>query len=133
MSGGETGTVTSIQRFGGALNLHVHFHTLVLDGVFVRQADDTLAFHPAPPPTDADVARVVQRVRRRLAQLGVVAAADGDEDGDPLPADSLALAGLTRAAVLGRAALGRASLGCGPPAPRRRPGRAVGGSARAPT
>jgi len=34
--------VTSVQRFGGSLNLHVHFHTLVLDGVFVRAADDTL-------------------------------------------------------------------------------------------
>ena len=33
--------VTSVQRFGGALNLHVHFHTLVLDGVFVRSADGT--------------------------------------------------------------------------------------------
>jgi hypothetical protein len=32
----RTGTVTAIQRFGGGLNLHVHYHTLVLDGVFVR-------------------------------------------------------------------------------------------------
>jgi hypothetical protein len=27
------GAVTFVQRFGGALNLNVHFHTLVLDGV----------------------------------------------------------------------------------------------------
>ena len=33
LAGGETGMVTSVQRFGGVLNLHVHFHTLVLDGV----------------------------------------------------------------------------------------------------
>ena len=26
--------MTFVQRFGGALNLNVHFHTLVLDGVF---------------------------------------------------------------------------------------------------
>jgi hypothetical protein len=39
LSGGETGMVTSVQRFGGSLNLHVHFHTLVLDGVFVSDAD----------------------------------------------------------------------------------------------
>src|SRR4051812_16407661 len=29
------GAVTAIQRFGSALNLDVHFHTLVPDGVFV--------------------------------------------------------------------------------------------------
>jgi len=31
-----TGAVTLIQRFGGGLNLNVHFHLLVLDGVYRR-------------------------------------------------------------------------------------------------
>src|SRR5262245_46109621 len=31
---GQTGTVTVIQRFGSGLQLTIHFHTLVLDGVF---------------------------------------------------------------------------------------------------
>jgi Putative transposase len=75
IAGGETGMVTAIQRFGGALNLHVRFHTLVLDGVFVRAAADSLAFVPAAPPTDEDVARVVQRVRRWLEAPGVGAVA----------------------------------------------------------
>jgi hypothetical protein len=123
LAGGETGMVTSVQRFGGALNLHVHFHTLVLDGVFVHQADDTLVFHPAAPPTDADVHRVVRRVRRRLVRLGLVGAPAGDEAADPLGAESLALAGLAQAAVFGRAALGRRAgrgprrLGADPDAP----------------
>ena len=56
-------------RFGGAVNLHVHFHTLVLDGVFVRDGNSALCFHPAAPPTDVDVERVVARVRRRLVDL----------------------------------------------------------------
>jgi hypothetical protein len=30
----RTGGVTAVQRFGGALNLNVHFHTLVPGGVF---------------------------------------------------------------------------------------------------
>jgi hypothetical protein len=30
----QTGAVTLIQRFGGALNLNVHFHMLFLDGVY---------------------------------------------------------------------------------------------------
>ena len=33
---GRGGGVIVIQRFGGALNLNVHFHALVLDGVFAR-------------------------------------------------------------------------------------------------
>ena len=31
------GAITFVQRFGGALNLNVHSHTLVTDGVFVDQ------------------------------------------------------------------------------------------------
>jgi hypothetical protein len=106
-AGGETGMVTSVQRFGGALNLHVHFHTLVLDGVFVQDADGMLDFHAAAPLTDGDVARVVARVRRRLERLGIVDAPDADPDADTLAAESAALAGLTQAAVLGRTAFGR--------------------------
>ena len=30
----QTGGVTLIQRFGGALNLNIHFHMLFLDGVY---------------------------------------------------------------------------------------------------
>ena len=37
---GRSGAVTVIQRFGGGLQLNVHFHSLVLDGVFVEAADE---------------------------------------------------------------------------------------------
>ena len=30
----KTGAITVVQRFGGALNLNVHFHTIYIDGVF---------------------------------------------------------------------------------------------------
>ena len=60
----------------------------------------------ASPPADEDVRRVVARVRRRLERLGVTGAARADEDVDPLADESPALAGLSRAAILGRAALG---------------------------
>jgi hypothetical protein len=33
---GQGGAVAIVQRFGGALNLNVHVHTIVADGVFVR-------------------------------------------------------------------------------------------------
>jgi hypothetical protein len=38
----------SIQRFGGALNLNVHFHALVLDGVFAPDDGGRLQFHRTP-------------------------------------------------------------------------------------
>src|SRR5881296_4294994 len=53
----QTGTVTVIQRFGSGLQLNVHFHTLVLDGVFSEARPGPLTFHSAPPPSDEDVAR----------------------------------------------------------------------------
>ena len=46
---GRSGAVAIIQRFGGALNLNVHLHALVIDGVFVATDDDEegVSFHPA--------------------------------------------------------------------------------------
>ncbi len=38
---GQGGAVTFIQRFGDALNLNVHFHSLVLEGVYARSAGGT--------------------------------------------------------------------------------------------
>ncbi|HYR95384.1 MAG TPA: transposase [Candidatus Binatus sp.] len=66
---GRGGAVTVIQRFGGGLRLNVHFHSLFLDGVFAEAADGTLAFHPAHPPSDEDVARLLATIRRRVLRL----------------------------------------------------------------
>jgi hypothetical protein len=65
LMGGECGAVTFVQRFGGSLNLNVHMHVVVLDGVFVRDADHGIVFHAAPPPTLADLEAIVKRVRDR--------------------------------------------------------------------
>jgi hypothetical protein len=53
----KTGGVTVIQRFGSALNLNVHFHTLMVDGVYAVGPGGALVFHPLPAPTDADIPR----------------------------------------------------------------------------
>ena len=58
--GGKTGSVTSIQRFGSALNLNLHFHVIHLDGVFDRGADGALRFFEATPTTDDIEALVVE-------------------------------------------------------------------------
>jgi hypothetical protein len=107
---GHSGSVTVIQRFGSGLQLNLHAHALVLDGVFTEAADGTLRFHLAPPPTDVEVARLVATIRTRVLRLlrrrGIVTEAADDDAPDPLAATSLALAGITSAAVQGRSALG---------------------------
>jgi hypothetical protein len=63
------GAVTFVQRFGDALNLNVHFHSLVLDGVYLEPARGSPRFRPLPPPSDEDVAWVVATFARRLQRL----------------------------------------------------------------
>jgi Putative transposase/Transposase zinc-binding domain len=110
VKGAQGGAVTVIQRFGGGLNLNVHFHTLVLDGVFAGTAEGSLEFHATAPPTDADVARLLATVRRRVQRLLARRALDGGDaseaPSDPLAEESPALAGISSASVQGRVALG---------------------------
>ena len=47
---GQSGTLTVIQRFGGALNLNIHFHTLVLDGVFTTAGPEGVRFYQRRRP-----------------------------------------------------------------------------------
>jgi hypothetical protein len=106
---GQSGTLTVIQRFGGALNLNIHFHTLVLDGVFTTSGPEGVRFYPTPPPTDAEVARLLTTIRarilRRLRRQGLGPDAEGSRP-DPVVEESPVLAGLSTASVQGRVALG---------------------------
>ncbi len=104
------GSVTFVQRFGDALNLNVHFHTLTLDGVYEMQDGRRARFHPLPPPDDAEVARVTARVARRIVKLLERRGFDGQGDPyevDPLFRDEPLLAALYGASVRGRIATGR--------------------------
>jgi hypothetical protein len=60
----QCGSVNFVQRFG-SLNLHVHYHLVALDGVFARDAQGRVVFHPAPPPTPANLDAIVERTARR--------------------------------------------------------------------
>jgi hypothetical protein len=110
ISGGHGGAVTVIQRFGGALNVNVHFHVLLLDGVFTADEDDTLHFHRAVPPTDTEVATLLATIRTRIVRLlcrrGLIGEATDPTAIDPLAAASPALAEIIGASVQGRTALG---------------------------
>jgi hypothetical protein len=63
------GAVTFAQRFGDTLSLNVHFHSVILDGVYLRAADGSAQFRAMPQPTDAEVERVAVSIARRLVGL----------------------------------------------------------------
>ena len=64
----EFAAITFVQRFGSSLNLNVHLHVVVVDGVFSRDGDE-LAFTAASPPTCAEMMSVLRKVRSRVDKL----------------------------------------------------------------
>ena len=53
----------TIQRFGSALNLNLHFHMLSLNGVY----DANGYFWPVKPPTPVDLDTVTHTIAKRVA------------------------------------------------------------------
>jgi len=106
------GSVTFVQRFGSALNLNVHFHALLLDGVYV---DDNITGAPrfveARRPEDSDVKSLVETIAARVLRLLVKRGVIDDEEivPGPLVEESPTLAQLTTASVLGLVATGERS------------------------
>ncbi|HJN75556.1 MAG TPA: transposase, partial [Myxococcota bacterium] len=104
--GGQTGSVTVIQRFGGALNLNLHFHILVLDGQYAADPrTGVLRWVRARPPTTEEVERLVERVADRaeawLARRGFRGDEGLEQDSDDVQA------AIQAAAVMGRSVLRR--------------------------
>jgi hypothetical protein len=110
IANGRSGAVTAIQRFGSAVNVNVHFHTLVLDGVFTADATGAVRFDPAPPPTDREVARLLATIQRRVVRLlarhGLTLRGDREATIDPLAEASPVLAAVCAASVQGQSVFG---------------------------
>jgi hypothetical protein len=73
----KTGAVTLIQRFGGSVNLNIHFHQLYIDGVYeldANQQPSTFHMTPAPIPTElAEVLeKIITKITRLLEQKGII-------------------------------------------------------------
>jgi len=65
----QCGAINFVHR-AGSLNLNVHFHVAAIDGVFTRDADAGVLFHPSAAPTRVELEAIVLRVRdRSLAWL----------------------------------------------------------------
>jgi hypothetical protein len=82
----------------------------VLDGVFTEAPGGALAFHPAPGPSDAEVAAALATIRHRVQRLrvrrGLEPADDATGPADRLADESPVLAGIVGASVQARVALG---------------------------
>src|SRR5262245_19213217 len=84
----QCGAIPAIQRFGSALNANVHFHSLVLDGVFSRPTPGAApVFHPLPAPTDEEIAQILERIHDRVTRL---LRRCGRLPEDPSPSDPVA-------------------------------------------
>jgi hypothetical protein len=107
---GRGGAVAVIQRFGGALNLNLHVHALVLDGVFAKDSAGVVGFHPAHRLTALDVAEVLAtvepRIKRLLDRRGLGEGDEQDTGSDAWANEAPVLAGLAAASVQGTVALG---------------------------
>lgn len=64
----KAGAITVVQRFGGALNLYVHFHTIYTDGVFHENFLGEEVFREVIP-THGEVVRVTGQLKKRLIRL----------------------------------------------------------------
>jgi hypothetical protein len=65
---GQSGGVTFVQRFGSALNLNIHFHCLVLDGIYHRRGGQ-IVFRRVEAPTQAELSSLLERLVKRLLKL----------------------------------------------------------------
>ena len=104
---GQTGSITVVQRFGSALNLNLHFHSLVLDGVYAEDPKTGRLRLRRWTTEDVEglVVRIAERAEAWLARQGLGSAGDGgDERGED---DALSLIQSASAAVRSAASGGR--------------------------
>ncbi len=106
---GRGGAVAVVQRFGAALNLNVHIHALVMDGVFAPDRSGGVSFR-AHARHDDDLGPLLVTIQRRIEALlnrrGMSDSGEGFDAPDRWAEDTPALAGLAAASVRGVAALG---------------------------
>ncbi len=59
-------TETGARLISSNLALNPHFHTVGLDGVYVKNDWNRPVFFALDPPTDEEVANLVDRIARRI-------------------------------------------------------------------
>ena len=108
-SGARTGSVTFIQRFGGSLNLNIHFHMMFPDGIYSFK-NGRSKFHLTTPSSNRELDKLlkslVHRVVRFLEKQGFI---QRDEDqafvsttSDPSAMDQVQSSSITYRIALGK-------------------------------
>jgi hypothetical protein len=64
----QTGGITLIQRFGSALNLNVHFHMLLLDGVYTTNRHGKQRFQYVHAPLSSELNSLLYTISQRIAR-----------------------------------------------------------------
>lgn len=87
-SGARSGAVTFVQRFGGSINLNIHFHQIYLDGVYTFE-DGKAQFHTVDPPSSKEMEKLVRQIANRVIKLllkrGLIEQDDSGENYLPSP------------------------------------------------
>ena len=85
------GSVCFLQRSGGSINLNPHYHSLILDGVYLSSLPYAAPrFIPLPPPSDEEVTRITASIARRVERLLLKKGLLGEHaatDPDPMETD----------------------------------------------
>jgi hypothetical protein len=97
------GSITFAQRFGSALNLNPHFHSLVMDGVFNAKNN---VFHPASLLQDEDVKEIVEEIAHRAIRMLQRKGLLDNGDFDVFAEEQPVLAGMTSASIMGLVSVG---------------------------
>ncbi len=58
------GGVSFIHRFGASLNVHLHFHCVVIEGLFIVDGENKLSYQMVKGITEQDILEVQERVRQ---------------------------------------------------------------------
>jgi hypothetical protein len=121
---GRCGSITVIQRFGSALNLNVHFHSVVLDGVHVVDDDGHARFFALPEPSRGEQLLLVETIAKRVQALLSRHDEQPDEREGKHLMRSCQAASATGTTSIGRRAGARVRCLFGPPPPLRESGSA---------
>jgi hypothetical protein len=66
----EAGGITLIQRFGGHINLNVHFHMLHVQGAWeISEEQTSVKFHSANNPTNEELLQSVEKIARGTLRI----------------------------------------------------------------
>jgi hypothetical protein len=81
----KSGAVTLIQRFGGSLNLNIHFHQLFVDGCYeLNDKNEPVDFWVASPPTaneiDDVLTKIINKLTKYLERQKIIIRDDNDGD-----------------------------------------------------